>query len=464
MTGSMTPSGSADATTKVLSDPSPRERADAAGELGRRRDAQAVDALRQALGDGDASVREAVGYALRDAGDAGRVADPDLRRALQRESDPAAAVAMGWTLKRWDVDLHDVVEPLRKVTEQKNDPRARYHAALIIEDVASADVIAPVFVDTLGTAVAKDSRNKPEDRIIALLPGATDVILPLLASAATNSNPEARAAVARLLFKFKPRIDPLEVSRRLMANPSADVHYTQLPAAAESMMMALLDDSDGSVREAAAWSAGMCEPAPYATAPKLLKLTSDPVPDVRSASASSLARLIPLKKAPDGSLDAIAALLADPVPSVRSDAAQSLAGIGALPPDITRQLCQRVDRASEPDADVRASAANALGWGASIPELGAALLKGMSDPDTTVVERSLSATGMRGTADSETLRVIADLTGAGRDKGVRLTALGALRDLGPKANTVRAAVQAAAADSDSDIRDGASAALSRIDD
>jgi len=448
----------------ALSDPSPQVRRQAVEELGEKGDPASVDLLRKSLNDPDPGVREAIALALREAGDAGREAGGDLLAALQMETNASAAVEMGWTLYRWDTDLRPAHDSLLRVMKQKDDARSRYHGALLSRAWMDVDILVPVYVDTLGTQVAKDARNKPDNLIVELIPEHGKMILPLLVSAATNNNPAARAAIAHLLYQFKPKPDPVAMMRQLMANPSADVHSSVLPAEAEKLLLKLMTDIDRDVREAAMWSAGMCQPAPNAAGPLLLKAMTDTEENVRAAAVGSIGPLVAQQRAPAGSLDAMAKLLNDPSNKVRGEAALALAHIGDLSPEVTRLLTARVDTRVEPDATVRAMAAGALGRGAKIPELRTALLLGLRDNNETVVERSLASIGHSGTSDQEILSEVSARITSAYSKGVRLTALGTLRDLGPAATPVRASVQAVQADQDRDIREAATEVLARMND
>jgi len=451
------------AAAAILSDPSPSNRAKAAVELGGNGDPASVELLRKALRDPDPLVREAVAEALRESGDAGKSAEFDLMQVLQNETNAAAAMAEGWTLQRWKVDLRPALPSLLKVVDQKNDARSRYYAAILVSDMVEVSVVAPVYVDTLGTRVAKDARNKPEVLLEEMIPGHSGVVLPLLVSGAESDNPSARIAIAHLLNKFKIRPDPIETMRQLRANSMADVFSSVLPTEAEQLLLKLLVDKDPGVREAAAWSAGMCDPAPNAAGPLLLAALSDESENVRAAAVGSIGPLVAQQRAPAGSLDAMARLLNDPSDKVRADAALALAHIGELNMEITVLLADRVDARVEPDANVRAMSASALSRGVNSPELRGALLRGLRDSNETVVERSLASIGHRGVSDPEMLSEVAARITAANSKGVRLTALGTLRDLGPAAVSMRVQVLAVQAEPDADIREGAAAALTRMD-
>jgi len=446
----------------VLTDSSPQVRIRAAGELGRKGDPASIDLLRRALVDSDPAVRQAVAEALRDAGDKGKVAESDLVLALQAETNPSAAVAMGWALQRWKSDLRPGLDTFLKVISQKDDVRSRYHAALLIRNLVGVDMVAPVYVDTLGTQVAKDARNKPQELLSDLIPEHANTILPLLAAGAKSGHPDARVEIARLLHHFKPKTDPREIARRLREDPNADVYSSVLPPEAEITLLALLGDEAPEVRAAAAWSAGMCSPAPLATGPLLLAALADTDESVRAAAVLSLGPLVALKRAPRGALKGMEALIDDPSAKVRADTALAIAHLGKLNADTTRKLAARVDAEIEPDANARAMAASALGGGADVPELKAAIVRGLRDSDTSVVERTLSSIGQLQFADKNVLNTVAELTRSESSFGIRLVAIGALSSLGSKASPVYDALVTASVDPDDNIRAAAEFALERI--
>lgn len=450
------------AAASISSDPAPQNRARAARELGGKRDTPNITLLRNALRDPEPVVREAAAQALRETGDAAATASADALQALQTETNPAAAVAMGWALNGWKTDLAPAVESLKRVLVQKGDPLARYHAALLLRKLVDVELLAPVYVDTLATQIARDARNKPDALLTELIPNNSTVILPLLVEAAKRPDPAGRIAVAHLLHNFKPALSPVERARMMIANPNAIVPDTTLPPAAEQLLLALLKDSDGSVREAATWSARMCEPTPVSAGPLLVAGLSDPVDAVRAESARALVWLITRDRAPAGSLVAIAKLLHDPAPKVRAESALALSQYGKLPADITKALAELANANVEPDAEARRSAAVALGNGASIPERDAALHRALADRDEVVVQRSLASIGMLQLADDKTLQMLAQLTAPVHSLGTRLTALGALNSIGPKAASARSAVQAASADPNPDIQDAAKRTLQRM--
>ena len=451
------------ASAAILSDPSPHERTRAARELGRKGDAASVDLLIKALGDADAMVRAAAAEGLRDAGDAGAKGREPVMAALLAESDPSAVVAMGWALQRWKVDLRPASDVFAGVMSQTNNPRARYHAALLTRSFAEVSVLAPVYVDTLGTKVAQDARNKPDELISDLIPKNGKTLIPFVVAGAESENPATRAEVARLLRKFKPPVDPMERVRQLRENPQADIMKTILPAEVEAALLRLLADPDASVRAAAAWSAGMCDPAPDASVPLLRGLLKDTNEAVRSAAVYAIGPMVVLKRAPKETLDDMSFLIDDESAKVRAAAAHSLAQQGSLPANITKKLALKLDASREPDAYARSMIAAALGSGAKSPEMTTALLKGLKDSDKTVVERTLSSIGQSGVEDADVLTLVADLTRPEADFGIRLNALGALNTLGAKARPVRAHVVAAAGDPNEAIRSAAQFALKNID-
>lgn len=427
------------ARTAVRDDPSPVRRAEAAELLGRSGDAGAVPLLVAALADPESTVRRAAAEALRELREVARSAAGEMLAALQREKDPGSAVAMGWALHSWHMDVAPGAPSLRAVLSGR-DPLLRYHAALLLDGVIEVEPVAQVYIDTLGTKVAADARTHPADRLEGLIGSAGDRLLPLLVMASTNAEPVRRAAVAALLGRYKP-----------------------LPAAAEASLIAMLKDPDARVREAAAWACYLCEPMPAAAAGPLIAGLKDASAPVRANCARGVGQLIALGKAPSTALDVLSQALEDSAPDVRAATLSALAHMGPLPKDITFLVAARLDARAEMSADVRAEAANALFRGAHAPEVRAALLRGLDDAAPVVVERSLASIGHLALHDEEVLQRVAERTAPAQPKGFRLLALGALGDIGGKAAPVRAAAERAATDPDGDIREGAARALQRID-
>lgn len=436
----MTRERTAAARGVIASDPSPARRAEAAEDLGNSGDPTVLPLLVTALSDSAPAVRLAVVEALADLDAVARTTAPDLSSALQRERDPSVAVAMAWQLRRWGADLAPARDALRAVLAQP-EPLWRYHAAILLDDLEPASIVLPVFVDTLGSGFARDMRNKPEDLLEQRIPSDGALIWSLIDKASQDTaNSARRAAVMSLARHFKP-----------------------FPAAGPSLLARGLRDTDARVRAAAAWSCLMAEPEPVANGPILLSLLSDPDAEVRANSARALGQLEALRKAPAGSVAAIGRLMADDAPKVRVYAADALGSLRDLPEPVLLQIVARMDPAVERETDVRAAAAAALGFAAPLPAVKEALRRGFDDADATVRQRCLATMGHLGVSDPGILEAIARRTAAPHPLGERLTALGALRDIGPAAMPVRDAVLRAQNDPDPNVREGAGYALGQID-
>lgn len=429
----------ADARVAAVSSPSPATRAEALATLGGSDDATVLPLLVAALRDPAPEVRRALPDALQALGEDARPAASDVMTALQAERDPAAAVAMAWLLSRWEVDLQPAQAALEAVLSQP-DALWRYHAAVLLSDLVPAGRLIPVYLDTIGTGIAASMRNKPEDLIERRIPTDGTLIWTLLQKTAGDSNALRRAAVMSLARHYKP-----------------------FPAGGSGLLARGLRDNDARVRAAAAWSCLMAAPEPVANGPLLLSLLGDPDTDVRANSARALGQFAALDEAPPGSIAALGARMSDPSPKVRESAAISLGSLRNLPAPVAGQIVARLDPLVEREAMVRAAAAAALGFCSPTPEVKAALRRGFDDADPTVRQRCLATTGHLRISDAEILQDLAARTTPAWSLGERLTALGALRDIGPAARSVRDAVVRAQGDPDANIREGAGYALGQID-
>lgn len=425
------------ARVTIRADADAAKRAAAARTLG---DGTASDLplLSAALQDTSPRVRRATVDALRKLDETARPAGRDVLSALQMEKDADTAVAMGWLLYRWDVDLQPATASLRAVMAGP-DALYRYHAAQLLQPLVDAREVLPVYVETLGTAIGKNASNKPEALLEELIPSSGAAIWPLLEKAVGDSNAARRAACATLSARFKP-----------------------FPAAGEKLLIAYLQDADPAVRAAAAWSCLMAEPEPIGAGPVLRPLLKDPDPDVRAKAARALGQFAALGRAPAGTVEALGERMSDGSPPVREDTARALQSIRDKPEPVVRQLLARMDPRVETEATVRAAAAAALLYASPTPDVKTALRRGFDDSDETVRERCLSMAGHLRVSDREILEAIAARTGPAYGKGERLNALGALRDLGAAALPVKEAVLRALQDPDPDLREGAGYAAQQM--
>lgn len=415
------------------------KRAAAAKDLGLSDDPTVQPLLVAALRDPAPEVRTAATRALHDLGGNARAAAPELMAALQAERDPEAAVAMGWQLTRWDADLTPATASLRAVLAQP-DLLWRYHAAVLLSDLVPAAEIIPVYLAAIGTGVADAMRNKPQDLIERRIPFDGAAIWPLLEQAAGDSNAQRRAAAMSLARHYKP-----------------------FPAAGPPLLARGLRDADARVRAAAAWSCLMATPEPEANGSLLKTLLEDPDAEVRANASRALGQLAALGRAPTGSREALGLRMADASPRVREYAANALGSLRDLPAPVVGQITARLDARTEPDATVRAAAAAALGFVKLTPDVQAALRRGFDDVDLTVRERCMATTGHLRISEPEVLQALAARTTPAHSLGERLTALGALRDIGPAARPAREAVLRAQQDPDPNVREGAGYALEQMD-
>ena len=418
-----------------LASPDPARRAEAVEELGGEDTAEAVLLIRPVLKDGDARVRAAAARALGDARTAGAAAQADVMTALLAEKDPEAAVAMGWTLRKWKADLAPAVPALRAVMQQP-DAFWRYQAALLLSPHVDVMEVAPVYLDTVGTWAEQDLRTKPLEVLEDLVASDGPRLVGLLESATSRSNPLQREAAAKLFSDYRP-----------------------LPGPGRNVILKLLADPDPAVREAAAHAALMSVPTLDEAGPGLLKLLGDPAAAVRAEAAGAIGPLVARGVAPAGSLDALARGMSDPDAEVRESTALSLGHVGQLPDAVALQIMARLDPLVESSAEVRATAAAGLARATVSDTWKKALRQALSDPEETVRTRALATVGHAQARDPEMLAVVLSRTTPSTPKGVRLTAIGCLNDLQWRRDDILAALQRLSLDPDTDIRDAATFAM-----
>jgi HEAT repeat protein len=102
-----------DAIKKLQKAKRAEERQDAARFLGGRADAEAVDALAQALSDRDPSVREAAASALWKTGSEAKAAEPALRKALE-DPEPRVIASAAGALDFMDAATPEELAPARR--------------------------------------------------------------------------------------------------------------------------------------------------------------------------------------------------------------------------------------------------------------------------------------------------------------------------------------------------------------
>lgn len=430
--------GVATARREVTS-PDPARRAAAVEDLGDERSAEVVPLLRTALQDPEPRVRAAAARALKTVGTEGQVAETELLGALRTEKDPEAAVAMGWTLTRWKTDLGPGVASLKAVLNQP-DPNWRYQAAMLLEPYVDVLVVAPVYLDTVGTWAEKNANTKPEQCLADLIATDGSKLVGLLEAGVSRTNAAQRAAVARLFSTYRP-----------------------LPPPGETVLLRLFTDRAAPVRAAAAHAALMSEPQPVTFGPGLLKLLGDLDPEVRANAAWAIGPLVARKVAPAGALETLARGMLDDDAKVREYTALSLGHVGDLPDPVARRIFERLDPAVETSVAVRATAAAALDRAPVTPDLKAALKKGLFDPEAQVRERTLATVGHLQLRDPEFLVIVLERTGATQPKGQRLSAIGALNDLSWKRDDVVAALDALSRDVDADVREAAAFAMKQVE-
>lgn len=421
-----------------LTSPDAARRAEAVEELGGEGTAEAVQLIRPALKDSDPRVRTAAARALKEAGSEGQVAQAELMTSLQAEKDPEAAVAMGWTLSGWRVDLTPALPALRSVLQQP-DHFLRYQAALLMSPHVEVMEVAPVYLDTVGTWAEKNLRNKPVEVLSDLVASDGQHLVGLLEAATARINAQQRAAAAKLFSDYRP-----------------------LPIPGKNVILKLLADPDPVVREAAAHAALMSVPPPDEAGPGLLKLMADPVGAVRAEAVNAIGPLVARRVAPAGALEAMGKAMSDPDAEVRESAALALGHVGELPEAVALQLMARLDPLVETSPEVRANAVSGLARAPKSDALKQALRTGLNDRDPGVRTRALATTGHANVRDEELLNIVLGRTGPQTDKGQRLTAIGCLNDLQWKRDDIVAALQRLSLDPDEDIREAATFAMKQV--
>lgn len=428
----------AEQARRDLHSPEAATRAQAVEALGGEGTAEAVQLIRTVLNDGEARVRTAAARALKESGAEGQVARAELMAALQREKDPEAAVAMGWTLSGWREDLTPALPALRAAVQQP-DHFLRYQAALLMSPHVDVMEVAPVYLDTVGTWAEKNLRTKPVDVLGDLVASDGQRLVGLLEAAITRSNAQQRAAAAKLFSDYRP-----------------------LPNPGKNVILKLLADPDPVVREAAAHAALMSVPPPDEAGPGLYKLLGDSVGAVRAEAVNAIGPLVARGVAPAGALAAMGKAMSDPEFVVRESAALALGHVGDLPEAVALQLMARLDPAVEPSVEVRANAVSALRRAPKSDALKNTLRTALHDADESVRTRALATTGHAGLRDEEMLKLVLSRTGAQTAKGLRLTAIGCLNDLQWKRDDVVSTLERLSLDPDEDIREAAAFALKQV--
>jgi HEAT repeat protein len=318
---------------RALEGPDPVRRAEAARALGRRRVEAAVPALTRALRDPDARVRAGAADGLASLGEPARPAVPALREALAAEPDPAAALALGWALRKHQADVRPWVERIRPALRAP-EALTRYNAALLLYGLVDGMELYPVVFATIGTGIGQGLSN-PES-VLGEIVGREVRFVPLLLDGTARGSTPQRMAAALLLSRYDPPPPPaVPAVVRLLGEPEVDLR-----------------------RRGAAALARMGRPARAAT-PELVRALRDPDEEVRANAAWALGNVSSVSPLP-ATAPALLAALGDPSPKVRGEAARALgelrqAGAGAVPA-LIRLLRE------DPDGEVRAWAAHSLGW------------------------------------------------------------------------------------------------------
>lgn len=199
------------------------------------------------------------------------------------------------------------------------------------------------------------------------------------------------------------------------------------PAAAPDLI-AILNDTDETVRCHAAAALGALGSATPGTVEALVGMLADGSAEVRAGAAQALGAL---KKAAAAAVPALVPLLQDREEAVRTAAAGAIAQAGPLDESATDAL---VEGLASPDNLVRAQTAEALGTiGAAAQETAPALVEVLKDKNDVVRAKAVEALGKIGEAAAD--QAVPSLVRALRDpdSGVSALAAEALGQMGESA-------------------------------
>lgn len=288
----------------LAKDSDPRERADAARELGSMGATDAVPALLAAMKDSDRNVRMAASSAIWKLKEAARPNLAEIRKAFD-DSSGWPKLNLGGALEDLGTDREELVEGYRRVLES-NDTSARVEAARRLQGHVPDKELLP----TVSEALKSDDsevRSDAQDVMRKLKvqgAGSTELNDALLRQI-HNKNSSVRGDAVRQLSRMKP-----------------------VPKDAVPEILDALEDSESSVRRSVCSALGTMG-APYAaqSVPKLIVvLQKDEDMEIRAAAASALGEIGPSAKAAIPAL--IEALKKDKESKVREAACEGLQGMG----------------------------------------------------------------------------------------------------------------------------------------
>lgn len=229
-------------------------------------------------------------------------------------------------------------------------------------------------------------------------------------------------------------------------------------AAVLALLDAALADPDAGLRAAAAEAAAGLEGGARPLVLALRALLVDEAPDVRLFSALAMGYLVE----PDN-VTPLIALLDDPVLEVRTAAAESLASHGRYAISAIEPLRWRL---LEDDAfEVRAQAARALGRiGVASPTVQVALAAACAGPEASVRKAARESLGLLGPAAYATISALIPGLYDPDEEEARAAAAWALGRMGPLAHSALSDLTNAAISNQALVADEAITALARIGD
>ena len=303
-----------DAVKKLQKSKKAEERAKAARFLGGRNQAEAVEALAQALTDKEPSVREAAASALWRTGKGAKAATPALRKALD-DPEPRVIARAAGALDFMDAATPEDLAPARRrALEGARDPYTTFVAARGLIGIDPPRTVLPGLFPYLAAeaeAMAKpggwldhnDNVQAAEEALKRVGKTKDRSAIPLLQNELERS-PWSAPSLLKTLVLFKP--PPERFVQTLIREMQARYPKTRQTAlfacrdlggdadvavwAPEAQV--LLRDADESVRGEAVWALQKAGGRAAAAAPDLARLLKEEsAPRVRARAAEALGEL-----------------------------------------------------------------------------------------------------------------------------------------------------------------------------
>lgn len=303
-----------DAVKKLQKAKKAEERAEAARFLGGRDQAEAVEALAQALTDKEPSVREAAASALWKTGKGAKAAAPALRKALD-DPEPRVIARAAGALDFMDAATPEELAPARRrALEGARDPYTTFVAARGLIGLDPPRTVLPGLLPYLAAeaeAMAKpggwsdhnDNVEAAEEALKRVAKTKDRSAIPLLQDELGRS-PWSAPSLLKTLALFKP--PPERFAQTLVREMRARYPKTRQAALSACRDLGgdadvavwapeaqdLLRDAEESVRGDAVWALQKAGGRAAAAAPDLARLLKEePTPRVRARAAEALGEL-----------------------------------------------------------------------------------------------------------------------------------------------------------------------------